>query len=168
MIIIFGRTTSFNSSRIYDVTSNWPQNWDKNCWATTECITTVVDGPEAHQQLLCTAVFCKNYLNNAIILNPKSWTIQSDPHQPSQHAINILLNLNNNLPMTVCHQSKSLNKLELNFSKHVTTTHASNFNLSEPLKELPWWHYCLGHIRLRTVQFVIRTGALATSHGATQ
>ena len=30
--------------------------------------------------------------------------------------------------MTVCHRPESLNQLAVNFSEHITTTHASNFN----------------------------------------
>ena len=128
-------------------------------------ILPAYDAPKARQCLLSMTVFCKSYPNNAVIINPKSWTIQPDPKQPLQHTIDILINLNNNLPpMMVCHWSKSLNKLALNFSEHVTTTHVSNFNLSELHKELLLWNYCLGHIRLRTVQFVMRTGVLAKSH----
>ena len=67
--------------------------------------------------------FCKKYSNDAVILNPKSWTIQPDPNQPLQHAINILIHPNNNLPMTVCHQSKSLNKLALHFSTSMLLLH---------------------------------------------
>ena len=65
--------------------------------------------------------------------------------------------------MTACHQSDSLKQLAVNFSEHVTTTDAPNSNLPEPHKELLRWHYCLGHIDLRTIQFIMQTGALTTS-----
>ena len=57
----------------------------------------------------------------------------------------------------------SLNQLAINFSEHVSTTHQTNFNLSEPQKEILQWHYRLGHIGMRTVQFILRTGALTGS-----
>ena len=38
-----------------------------------------------------------------------------------------------------------------------------NQNLSEPQKELLRWHYRLGHVGFRTNQFIMRTGALASS-----
>ena len=52
--------------------------------------------------------------------------------------------------------------------RRVTTTHAENFNLPEPHKELLRWHYHLGHIGLRTIQFIMQTRALATSHAMKQ
>ena len=97
--------------------------------------------PKARQRLLSTSVFCKTYPNNAISLTPTSWTIKPDPNKPEEHAIDILINPINNLPMTVCHNPQSLNQLAINFSENITSTHASNFNLSEPHKELLRWHY---------------------------
>jgi hypothetical protein len=39
----------------------------------------------------------------------------------------------------------------------------ANHNLSEPKKELLCWHQRLGHLSFRPIQFLLRTGALATS-----
>jgi hypothetical protein len=36
-----------------------------------------------------------------------------------------------------------------------------NINLSKPQKELLRWHYRLGHLNFRTVQFIMRLGVLA-------
>ena len=41
--------------------------------------------------------------------------------------------------------------------------HSSNLNLTEPQKELLCWHYCLGHVGFQTIQFIMHTGALASS-----
>ena len=115
----------------------------KVCWSMFDAVGNVRDihlpayyAPKARQRLLSTTVFCKHYPKNAIILNPKSWTIQPDPDDPSQNPIDISINWNNNLPMTICHRSDSLQQLAVNFSEHVTTTHAANYNLPEPHKEL--------------------------------
>ena len=45
----------------------------------------------------------------------------------------------------------------------VSTTTATNTNLGLAEKELLCWHNRLGHIVMRKVQFLIRTGVLATS-----
>ena len=45
----------------------------------------------------------------------------------------------------------------------MSSTHKNNFNLSEPHKELLRWHFRLGHIGMKTVQFILRTGALSSS-----
>jgi transposase InsO family protein len=42
-------------------------------------------------------------------------------------------------------------------------TEGVNFNLAEPEKELLKWHYRLGHIGMRRVQWLFRQGALSTS-----
>ena len=108
------------------------------CWSMFDSIRSACDitlveflAPKDHQPLFSITVFCKHYPNNSVILNPKSWTIQPNPNQPSQHAFNISIHPNKNLPVMVCHQSESLNQLALNFYKFVTTMHALNFNLSK-------------------------------------
>ena len=119
--------------------------------------------PEARQRLLTTSVFCKHYPKNKISLTSNSWTIQPDPDVAHENAIDIIINPINNLPMTTCFRGKSLNQLALLFSKSIASTHSSNYNLSEPHKELLHWHYWLGHVGLRTIQFLMRSGALSTS-----
>ena len=101
----------------------------KVCWSMFDAVRNVCDtilpayyAPEAQQQLVGTTVFCKQYPNNAIVLNPKSWTIQPDPDEPSQHPIDISIDPKNNLPMTICHWSDSQKQLAMNFSEHVTET----------------------------------------------
>ena len=42
-------------------------------------------------------------------------------------------------------------------------TSPSNFNLSEPEKELLRWHHKLGHVAIRRIQWLFRQGILATS-----
>ena len=60
------------------------------------------------------------------------------------------------------YQWQSVINLRVSISYY--NTNASNFNLSELHKELLQQHYCLGHIGLRTAQFIMPTGTLAASH----
>jgi len=92
--------------------------------------------PEARQRLLSTTVFCNKYPKNNIVLNSDSWIIQPNPENANEQPINILINPNNNLPMSTCMRKHSLNQLAVNFSEHILTTHRTNFNLSEPQKEI--------------------------------
>ena len=46
---------------------------------------------------------------------------------------------------------------------HSSLTQPSNINLSEPEKELLRWHYRLGHIGMKRIQWLLRQGILATS-----
>ena len=64
------------------------------CWSMLDTVGNVCDiilpacyAHKARQRLLSMTVFCKHYPNNAVILNPKSQTIQQDPNQPTQYAI---------------------------------------------------------------------------------
>jgi len=120
--------------------------------------------PKARQRLLSTTAFCDQYPNNQITVSPNMWTINPDPHNPNERAIDVLINRNNNLPMSTCHHGKSLEHLAINFASQTTTTHARNYNLSEPQKELLRWHYRLGHVGMQTVKWILRTGALATTN----
>ena len=117
--------------------------------------------PDARQRLLSTTVFCIKYPKNNVVLNPDSWVIQPNPENPGEQPIDIVINPINNLPTSTCMHKHSLQQLAINFAEHVTTTHQTNFNLSEPQKEILRWHYRLGHVGMRTVQFILRTGALA-------
>ena len=78
-------------------------------------------------------------------------------------SIDVFIDPANNLPTSVCFKQEEINKLTVNYAESITATHSENHNLPEPHKELLRWHYRLGHIGLRTVQFLMRSGALATS-----
>ena len=42
-------------------------------------------------------------------------------------------------------------------------TDSDNYNLSQPQKELLQWHYCLGHIGMKRIQWLFCRGSLSTS-----
>ena len=119
--------------------------------------------PKAQQRLLSTSVFCKTYPASSIAINSDSWTIRANPEDPTQEGIDIFINPLNNLPTTTCFRRDSVHRVAANFSETISATHTENFNLSEPQKELLRWHNKLGHVGMKTVQFILRTGALATS-----
>ena len=92
----------FNAKQVDGIVSHFQLEGVGNiCWSMFDAVGNIQDvilpayyAPQACQRLLSTMVFCKQYPNNAITLNPKLWTIQPDPNQPLQHAINILINPN--------------------------------------------------------------------------
>ena len=69
----------------------------------------------------------------------------------------------NNLPTSTCFRHSAVKQIAANFSENISSTHKNNFNLSEAHKELLRWHYRLGHIGTRVIQFILRTGALSSS-----
>ncbi|KAI2496716.1 hypothetical protein MHU86_17763 [Fragilaria crotonensis] len=46
----------------------------------------------------------------------------------------------------------------------ISAVNEANLNLSEPEKELLRWHYRLGHISFRKIQFLMRSGVLTKSN----
>ena len=80
----------------------------------------------------------------------------------------MLINRNNNLPMSTCHHKPSLDNLAINVALVTTATHTNNHNLAEPQKEPLQWHHQLGHVGMQTVKWILRTGALATTKAMKQ
>jgi hypothetical protein len=121
--------------------------------------------PTLKQRLLSTAVFCQTYPDNKVSVGDQLWTISENPSVPSESALNVHINPSMNLPTSTGLMSDSISKTATAFQSTVSTTQAHNMNLSEPQKELLRWHYKLGHVGMRTVQFLMRQGALAATEG---
>ena len=119
--------------------------------------------PKLKQRLLSTSVFTATYPGNPITMTPGTFKVAGNPSTPSESGIDVFINPTNNLPVSTCFRHKALQETASAYSASVSTIHSQNFNLSEPQKELLRWHYRLGHIGLRTVQFMMRTGVLASS-----
>mgnify|MGYP003322436974 CR=1 FL=1 len=110
--------------------------------------------PKARQKLLSTSTFCKIYPHNEIKITPKSWTIKRNPKVKNEANVEVMISQVNNLPMSICMRPDTVKKMALNFAEDLFATRRNNQNLSESKKELLCWHYRLGHIGLRTVQFL--------------
>jgi hypothetical protein len=54
----------------------------------------------------------------------------------------------------------------LNPSPSITAIHQRNGNLTETEKELLRWHFRLGHVHFRRLQFLLRSGALSSTDSA--
>ncbi len=80
-----------------------------------------------------------------------------------QAPIDVCINPVNNPPTLTGCKPQAMAKLAADHTKNMDVTHANNLNLSEPQKELVRWHNRLGHINFRTVQFLMRSGALAAT-----
>lgn len=121
--------------------------------------------PQLRQRLLSTSVFIKQYPQNPITISGSSWSIAPNPSDLSEGGIDVFINPSNNIPCSTCFRHSSVQHTATVYSALVSTTHASNGNLNEPQKELLRWHYRLGHVGFRTIQFIMRTGVLASSEG---
>ena len=114
--------------------------------------------PKIKQRLLSTSVFTKTYPKSLISVSNNSWSVTQE-----SKSIDIYINPRNNLPMSKCYRHQGLQTAAANLGESII--HSNNLNLTEPQKELLRWHYRLGHIGFRTIQFIMRTGALASSEG---
>ena len=75
------------------------------------------------------------------------------------------VNPSNNLPTSKLYSYEATSRQATSFAAEVTSVHQANANLSETEKELLRWHFRLGHLSFRRVQFLLRTGVLARSEG---
>jgi hypothetical protein len=119
--------------------------------------------PKLKQRLLSTTVFNRTYPKNPITISGEYWKVSGNPSDPTESSMTVCINPRNNLPVSTCFRQSGVKAAATAYSVSVSAIHTQNFNLSEPQKELLRWHYRLGHIGLRTVQFIMRTGVLASS-----
>ena len=106
-----------------------------------------------------------------IIENPRQETITIESHHltlsgtsdPTRGSIIARIDPSNNLPTTLAYRYNDAVETAQGLNAVVTTVSQSNFNLSEPQKELLRWHFRLGHVLMRTIQFLMRSGVLAQS-----
>ena len=116
--------------------------------------------PKVKQRLLSTSVLCTTYDKSKVCLDSLSWTIQLDP---TLAPIDVFINPINNLPTLTGYHREAVTQFAANYSRSLDTTHANNTNLTEPQKELVRWHNRLGHVNFQTVQFLMRSGSLAST-----
>ena len=117
--------------------------------------------PKLRQRLLSTTVFKHTYPNNKIIVDSPCWTIEASVSDPLESALDVYINPINNLPSSTCFRYDGVKSTASCLSETVNVTHTQNANLSEPEKELLRWHQRFGHIGFKTVQFLMRSGALS-------
>ena len=73
------------------------------------------------------------------------------------------VNPDNNLPTSQAHREKDLPQAAECLNSTITAVNDANVNLTKPEKELLRWHYRLGHIGFKRIQFLMRTALLTHS-----
>ena len=79
------------------------------------------------------------------------------------NSIVVPINPTNNLPTLLGHRVDAVPKLPNALNAVVSVVHKDNYNLSPAEKEWLKWHYRLGHVGFKRVQFLMRSGVLAKS-----
>ena len=70
------------------------------------------------------------------------------------------LNPENNIPTTVACNCQGIPRSAEALNAKMTVVSQANSNLTKPKKELLRWHFCLGHLGCKRIQFLMRTGVL--------
>jgi hypothetical protein len=127
--------------------------------------------PTCNQRLLSTASVSQVYPNAVICMHHLGATMTVELNG-SMVNIPAWINPSNNLPTStnlsitsfdVASAYKCTNFSQIPVVAALSTVSPTNYNLSEAEKELLRWHFRLGHISMRKVQFLMKTGVLATS-----
>ena len=88
--------------------------------------------------------------------------LSGSPSDPTRGPVEAPIDPRTNLPTSI--MRRHIGHLQRNEVKTcIATVHEANINLDEPSKELLRWHYKLGHIAYKKVQFLMRSGVLSTS-----
>jgi hypothetical protein len=119
--------------------------------------------PQSQLRLLSTGVLLQTYSDEDIRVDVRKLTLSGAPNDPACGSIEAYLDPNNNLPMSTAYCQQGTDDTATIIQACLASISEANINLSEPQKELLWWHYCLGHVGFRQVQFLMLTGVLATS-----
>jgi len=119
--------------------------------------------PKLKVRLLSTSSLLQTYLNETIQVEGHQLTLSGLPNDPTRNPVIVPNNPNNNLPMSVAYRKQAQEKAVRALNAVVTTVDRENINLPESAKELLRWHYRLGHIAFKRIQFLFRSGVLASS-----
>ena len=118
--------------------------------------------PSATTRLLSTMSLLLSYSSELIEQTGRGMCL-SGTSDGQRNAVEATINPNNNLPTSTGYSYGKAMEAANTLVNTVSTTAATNTNLGPADKELLRWHNRLGHIGMRKVQFLMRTGILATS-----
>ena len=118
--------------------------------------------PSATTRLLSTTSLLQSYSGELIQQTGRGMRL-SGTSDGQRNAVEATINPNNNLPTSTGYSYGKVMEAANTLVNTVSTAAATNTNLGLAEKELLRWHNRLGHIGMRKVQFLMRTGVLATS-----
>ena len=119
--------------------------------------------PKVRVRLLSTTSLLQTYPEESIKIEAHQLVLSGIPGDLTRGELVALINPENNLPTSEAHSFKDTPIAVEALNVAISTVNDSNINLSEPEKELLRWHYRLGHMNFRKIQFLMRTGILSKS-----
>ncbi len=105
--------------------------------------------------LSTTTSLLQTYPDKTITIEAHQLTLSSVEGNLNRAPLSVLVNPQNNLPTSEAYNLNNLLKVADALNATFNEVHESNQNLNAAEKELLCWHYCLGHIGFRKVQFLI-------------
>ena len=102
----------------------------------------------------------QSYNNETIKVEADKLTLSGIDGDPSRNPVVARVNPDNNLPTSEAYRYEDTLLAAEALNATITAVNDMNFNLTEPEKELLRWHYRLGHMSFKKIQFLLRTGVL--------
>ncbi|KAI2494231.1 hypothetical protein MHU86_20288 [Fragilaria crotonensis] len=99
--------------------------------------------------------------DETITIEPNRLTLSGVPNDANRGPVTANVNPQNNLPTSEAYNATDPFKAADALVSIVNTVHERNLNLNEAEKELLRWHYRLGHVGFKKVQFILRSGVVS-------
>ncbi|KAI2504072.1 hypothetical protein MHU86_10354 [Fragilaria crotonensis] len=109
--------------------------------------------PKIRVRLLSTTSLLQTYSDETIKVEAHRLTMSGVPDDPNRSPIVAHVNPDNNLPTSQAYRQPAILPAAECLNATISAVNEANLNLSEPEKELLRWHYRLGHISFRKIQF---------------
>ena len=122
--------------------------------------------PDSPQRLLSTTSLCKAYPGEKVILDSQKALLTGRSGDSERIAVIAVVDPRTDLPTCLTFLPKVLKPALLHLNNIISTVHKDNINLTDPEKELLRWHFRLGHLDFRRIQFLMRAGTLAHTGAA--
>ena len=124
--------------------------------------------PKATSQLLSTSALLAKYPDEHIRIEGTRLVLSgssasSTSSQTARNPIEVLTDPKTNLPMNLAYADDTDQVVSQAFNSAISAVSHANMNLSPAQKELLCWHFRLGHLSQKKIQFLMRTGVLPTA-----
>ena len=117
--------------------------------------------PNIKVRLLSTTSLLQTYPDETITIEPNRLTLSGVANDSNRGPVTANVNPQNNLPTSEAYNGTDPFKAADALVSIVNTVHEQNLNLTEAEKELLRWHYRLGHVGFKKVQFLLRSGVVS-------
>ena len=105
--------------------------------------------------LLSTSSLLQMYPDERILFEEGSAMLRGAQGSLPRRSIIARVNPKNNLPTSIAYQYGGVTITTNALASTISVVDDLNGNLSEPEKELLRWHFCLGHLAFKKVQFLM-------------